>query len=161
VRRGSSKARGRGLDDAGFTVLELGIVVVVGSLLLGVGMHGITQYRERTALVRAGIALQDDVTLTRALAIRDRRNVSLVVDETQREYVVRAEDGTVLHERRLSSGNDMALSSLDLTTSGDSLTFDSRGLMVTTGTVQIDFARAPHARRLVLNAFGRGRVVVP
>jgi len=157
--RASSARRPR--PDAGFTVVELGIALVIGSVLLGVGMHGITQYRERTALNRAGIALRDDVALTRALAIRDRRNVSLVADESLRSYEVRDEDGTLLHARRLAAGSDIGLTSLDVQTAGDSLTFDSRGLLITTGTVQIDFARGPHDRRLVLNAFGRGRVVVP
>jgi prepilin-type N-terminal cleavage/methylation domain-containing protein len=148
-------------DQAGFTILEATVALVISGVLATVGMFGFQQYRERTALTRAGSVLQSDVALTRSLAIRDRQNVSLVADETLREYVVRDTSGTVLHERRLGNGTDLAISSLDVAASGDSLTFDSRGLLITAGTVQIDFTRGPHDRLLLLNAFGRGRVITP
>lgn len=158
---GSNEHATRRPDHSGFTVVEATIALVISAVLASVGMHGFQQYRERTGLNRAGIVLQNDVALTRSLAIRDRRNVSLVANETLRDYVVRDTSGTVLHERRLGSGTDLAISSLDVATTGDSLTFDSRGLLVTPGTVQIDFSRGPHDRQLLLNAFGRGRVIVP
>lgn len=61
--------------------------------------------------------------------MRGRQAVSVVFDEGNRSYVVRRITGDSIVLRGFSNGEDIVLSGIDLQMPGDSLVFDSRGIV--------------------------------
>lgn len=150
--------RERRNNQAGFTLVELLIVMSIVSLSMLIANSSYISFRESSALNRAARVVAADVALTRSYAIRNRIAVSLVADEANRSYVVRDEGGNVYLNRMFDATSDMALETLDLSPSGDSIAFNSRG-MLTLGTATIDVGRSGSSRRVTLNAIGRWRIV--
>lgn len=140
--------------DAGFTVTEMAMAVSITGILAVVGAGAFRQHAESTAARKAAVQLAADVGLTRSFAIQRRENVSMVVDETTLMYVVRDNAGTVLLRRAFGSGAEAPLSSLTVNTGGDSLTFNSRGLLVG-GSASIVVQRNTRARQVDVNVLGR------
>ena len=57
-----------------------------------------------------------------------------------------------------SETSDLALTSLDVATTGDSLTFNSRGILLTGGTPRVNVTRRSRTRSVVFNVLGRSRI---
>ena len=152
--RRDSRQHGRALDDRGFTIVEFGIAMSAFAIIAAVSLGAFRQYAEATAARKAAVQMAADVSLTRSFAIQRRENVSMVLDESNLTYVVRDTAGTVLMRRDFGTGMEMPLSGLRVSTTGDSLTFNSRGLL-TQGTAQINVARQTHIQQLTVNALGR------
>lgn len=148
-------------DTAGFTLIELLIVLTIAAVVLGVGTNSYREFTEAQIAAKAARQVAGDVTLTRSYAIRRRSNVSLVADEATRSYVIRDAAGQVLLGRSYAAGSDLPLTSLDVATSGDSLTFNSRGLLVGLAAAEIDLARYERSATVETNALGRNRIVRP
>jgi prepilin-type N-terminal cleavage/methylation domain-containing protein len=146
--------------QSGMTVVELLIVVVI---IATVGMIAHTSYRsfrERSTINRAARVVAADISLTRSLAIRNRASFSMVADESNRSYLIRNGAGTVFRRREFKDDTDLRLTSLDVMTTGDSVTFSSRGL-ATAAFVQVELQRRSETRRVQANVLGRSRVIVP
>jgi len=148
----------RSTGQAGFTLLELLIVIAMFGIVVAVGMRGFRQFNESTIVDQAARALGSDVTLARSLAIRRGGNVALVADEGARRYVIRDGAGNVLGAGSFGAGSDTPLTALDIKATGDSLTFNSRGMLTSGGTVQIDMARNGLTKQLDVSALGRTRI---
>ncbi len=158
IRRALAGRKERVPRDAGFSLPELLIGLAVMGFVMTVGASGLAQYREATSTTRAIRTIRADVMLARSLAIRSRSPVSLVARESLRTYVIRDALGTVFQQRVFDETSDLALTSLDVATAGDSLTFDARGILLTGGTPQVDVTRRGRARSVVFNALGRSRI---
>lgn len=142
------------------TLLELLIVIVIVGIT---GMMANTSYRsfrERSTINRAARVVAADIALTRSLAIRHRRNYSMVADEANRSYLIRDDGGTVFRRREFKDDTDLRLTALDIMTPGDSVTFTSRGL-ATVAFIQVDVQRRSQTRSVQANALGRSRVIIP
>ncbi|MFQ5890057.1 MAG: GspH/FimT family pseudopilin [Gemmatimonadota bacterium] len=144
---------------AGFTLIELLIVLTIGAVILGVGTTSYREFTEATTASKAARLVAGDATLTRSYAIRRRANVSLVADEATRSYVIREAGGAVLSSRSFDASSELPLTALDVDTAGDSLTFNSRGLLVGAAQVEIDVTRYDRAFRVQLNALGRHQIL--
>lgn len=153
---GEHMRKGR-ISQAGFTLVELLIVMSIVSLSLLIANSSYISFRESSALNRAARVVAADVALTRSYAIRNRTAVALVADEATRSYVVRDAAGKVYLNRMFDAASDMGLESLDVSLPGDSIAFNSRG-MLTLGTATIDVGRSGSSRRVTLNAIGRWRI---
>ena len=151
---------GHRTSESGFTIVEMLIVVTILSLVALVANTSYRSFRERAILNRAATVVASDMALTRSYAIRERQNVSLVADESNRMYVIRTAAGDTLAARILDSTTDLALDSLNVRASGDSITFNSRG-MLTTAFAQVDVGRASGDRRVQVNGVGRARIITP
>ena len=74
-----------------------------------------------------------------------------------RSYVIRDQAGTVLMRRDFGPGSDMPLSRMTVSTAGDSLTFNSRGLL-TNGRAEAILGRRGRTHFVEINALGRTTV---
>ncbi len=148
----------RAPGKTGFTLPELLIALTIITSVTAFGVQGMVQYREATSLARAIRTIRADAILARSLAIRSRSPVSLVARESLRTYVIRDTFGTVFQERVFDETSDLALTSLDVATTGDSLTFDARGILLTGGTPQVNVTRRGRTRSVVFNVLGRSRI---
>lgn len=143
---------------SGFTIVELLIAIIMATVLLSVVYGGYRQFNEAVVVKKATALMGADVALTRSYAIQNRSNVSLVADETSRNYAIRDTSGAVLGVRSFDDESDLPLDRFDVKADGDSLTFNARGLMAGGGGVEIDVARGDRVRTLSVNALGRYRV---
>lgn len=149
-------------DESGLTLVELLMAMVMLAILMGIGIQGLRAFSQSTVPDRAAAAIAGDITLTRSYAIQRGEDVSLVADEANRSYDIRTSGGDVLQRRSFSASTDLPLTMMDVMTSDDDLTFNSRG-MLTGGmsSVTIDIARFDSEKRIRVNALGRTRVSTP
>jgi prepilin-type N-terminal cleavage/methylation domain-containing protein len=147
-------------SERGFTIVEVLIVITILSLVSLLANTSFRNFRERAILNRAARVVATDMALTRSLAIRERQNVSLVADESGLTYAIRNANGDTLAVRSLDSGSDFAVDSLNVLAAGDSITFNSRGLLLT-AVARVDVGRASGDRQVQVNAVGRARIIKP
>lgn len=152
IRRNDTQRRWE--DERGFTVVELGIAISAFAVIAAVSLGTFRQFAEATSARKAAVQIAADVGLTRSFAIQRRADVSMVVDESNLTYVIRDGSGQVLMRRDFGTGSEISLSVLEISTTGDSLTFNSRGLL-SQGTVRFDVGRRDHTQQLDVNALGR------
>ena len=146
--------------QAGFTLVEMLIAITVISLILAIGSSGLREYRERTIVRQAAEVLAADIAVTRSAAIKLRQNVSLVLREDSLAYRIRSDSGTVLRPtRRFNTASELPLTKMDLKLTGDSLTFNARGVMISPGTREFDVARNERGARVQFNVLGRTRIL--
>lgn len=147
-------------SERGFTIVEMLIVVTILSLVSLLANTSFRNFRERATLNRAARVVATDMALTRSLAIRERQNVSLVADEAARTYAIRNLDGDTLAVRSLDSSTDLAIDSLNVLAAGDSITFNSRGMLLS-AFAQVDVGTTSGDRRVQVNGVGRARIIKP
>lgn len=144
--------------QGGFTLLELLITLTVFGTLALVSNTAFRDFRNRTTINRAARVVAADAALVRTYAIRNRGNVSLVADEGTQSYQIRDADGNVIRARQFDGDSDLRLSSLDVRLTGDSLTFNSRGMLVTAFAL-IDVGGTGGSRTVQVNGLGRYRII--
>ena len=145
-------------NQRGFTLVELLIGLTIMSVVGLIANTSFRTFRQRTILNRAAQVVAADAALTRTYAIRQRANISLVADESTQSYQIRDAAGTVLKTRWFDGDSDLRLNSLDITNTGDSLTFNARGMLVSAFAV-IDIGSNAGSKRVIVNGLGRYRVV--
>ena len=143
---------------AGFTLLELLITLTVFGTLALISNSAYREFRQKTAINRAARVVAADAAMVRTFAIRNRGNVSLVANEGARSYEIRDAAGTVLRTRQFDRQSEFPLSTLDVRLTGDSLTFNSRG-MLTTAFALIDVVSGGGSKTVQINGLGRSRIV--
>lgn len=142
----------------GFTMVELLIAMTLLGIVLGIGFTGMRGFNESTVVDRAATAIASDVTLTRSHAIQRRSTVTLAADEANRRYEIRdVATGDVLESRSFSADTDLPLTRLDVQTPGDALTFNARGLLVSSGSATILIERLDSGQEIEISALGRTR----
>lgn len=149
--------RERKQSQSGFTLVEMLIVLSIVSLSMLIANSSYIAFRESSTLNRAARVIAADVALARSYAIRNRTVVSLVADEASPSYVLRDASGTVYLNRLFDASSEMRLETLDVKLPGDSVVFNSRG-MLTLGSASVEVGRSGGSRQVDFNAIGRWRI---
>jgi prepilin-type N-terminal cleavage/methylation domain-containing protein len=151
-------------DSRGFTLIEILVVLVLMVILLAITALVFSGYQERTSARQAAILFGRDLTLARSAALRGRERVTIRFDEPSQEYQVLREAGDTLFARRYSDGSDIELSQINLNLPGDSLWFDSRGIVDLSGASgslgTAEFRAGGTAYTLSFNSMGASRVEI-
>jgi prepilin-type N-terminal cleavage/methylation domain-containing protein len=145
-------------QPSGFTLVEVLISLTIVSILVLMSNTAFRNFRQRTILNRAARVVAADAALTRTYAIRGRANVSMVADEANQRYEIRDGSGKVLKTRQFDGDSDLPLDSLNVRLTGDSLTFNARGMLVTAFAL-IDVGTISGSRTVQVNGLGRYRIV--
>ena len=124
---------GRHRSDAGFTVIELVVVLVLMGIVTALAQPAMGGYVNRNKTRRALDQVAGDVAMARMLAIRsgNRAVVEVTGGDSYRIWVEGSPADTV---RRVSLANDYAGIALQAPTANGRLVFNSRGLLLTPGT---------------------------
>ncbi len=96
--------------SAGFSMIELVIVLAVVGVLVSVAVFRSGSQLDRTKVQRAATMLVADLQYAQLQAVRLRTPVVLLVDGTTRGYLIRERDTPTVHrERQLGSATDFDL----------------------------------------------------
>ena len=114
----------------GFTLIELLIVITIAGVVITAGTLAFSGYFQRDSARRAAQVFAQDLTAARNYALRINGPVVIRFYEGSLWYeVVSPEDSTEIARRRFGANGDIELSGLTLDLSGDTLLFDSRGMV--------------------------------
>lgn len=134
------------------------MAIATATFMLAVSWGAYRHFNESVVVNKAARLIAADVALTRSYAIQRRTNVSLVANETARSYVIRDTTGAVLAQREFDFTSGMPLGYLDVPSDGDSLTFNSRGLLTSGAGTQLWLGKGGRTRYVYVNALGRYKV---
>lgn len=149
-------------SESGLTLVELLMAIVLLAILVGLGFQGLLAFSRSAVPDRAASAIASDVALTRNYAIQRGQDVALVADEANRSYEIRIVGGDVLLNRSYSASTDLPLTVLDVSTAGDRVTFNPRGMLDGgVSSVTIDVGRFGTQRRIRVTALGRTTITTP
>lgn len=126
--------------------------------MLSLSYSAYRQFNEALVVKKAATVLASDLALTRSYAIQRRSNIAFVATEADLAYVIRDTSGTVLGRRSFDAESGLPLDYLDVKTDGDTVTFNSRGLLISGGTAEVEVGRAARRRSVHVNALGRYRI---
>jgi len=117
-------------NNAGFTLIELMIVIAIFAILSAIAVPNMIGWRERAKLSGAAENLRGDLQWAKIRAIRDH-NVFAVVFDTDR-YLVKDADGLTVRSRQLPAGVAFNLGASTVEADPDNINhlkvlFESRG----------------------------------
>lgn len=137
----------------GFTLAEMLIVLVIIGIALAMAIPRMQGVMHEASLQGALNQVASDLTLTRLRAVRGDARASLAINAAGTGYVVIVDPtGTPDTLKKVSFANDAK--GLTFSPTGTSVTFDSRGLLVT-GTATIKATRQGRIDSLMVTGVGR------
>ena len=142
--------------SAGFTIVELAIAMSTAAILLALSYSAYRDYNESVVARAAANQVAADIAMARSHAIKQRGNVSIVVNESARSYVIRDDAGNVFKTRYFDTDSDLPVRFIEIP-SPDSITFNSRGF-IAGNLIPIDLGRRNLSYRVTMNAVGRSQV---
>lgn len=82
------------VSRAGFTLIEMIMVIVVVSITLGIGVTGLARAQDRIRVDRAASVISDDIQSAFALVGRDRKPIRVVWDASNMRFMLMDRSGT-------------------------------------------------------------------
>lgn len=117
----------------GFTLVEMVVVLVIASFVLGMSAIALREYGARTSARRAADMFARDLVIARTTALRERAVVSIVFDEFGLAYKIHSSAGRVVATRGFGPGTEVPLGTIDLELTEDSVPFNARGISTLAG----------------------------
>ncbi len=163
AKAGSKGATGviPGRGARGFTLIELVVVLVLAGVTIAVANGGLTGYTQRIAAHHAAQLFVRDLSLARAHAVRGREPVVIRFSESSRWYSISTmTTGRELIRRRFNVNADIRLAAIDLEIPGDTLFFNSRGVLSDVGGQlgTATFSMGAETYAVSFNALGASKV---
>lgn len=159
---GATVRASSGYGRFGFTLIELTVVLVIGSLALAFAANGFARYLATSSARRAAQMFQRDLLLARNAARTREEAVVIRFYEGSRSYRVETGSGRELVRRSFGSGDEIGLSGIDLAIAGDTLRFDrwGRGDLPPSGDGLggATFTAGPAVFEVRFNALGASRI---
>ncbi len=149
-----------GQGTKGFSLVELAVVLVLAGVTLGMTIGGLSGYRHSVAAHHAAQLFVRDLSLARAQAVRGRESVVIRFSESSRWYSVSTTTGTELIRRRFGVNADIDLAAIDLEITGDTMFFNSRGVLSPLGAQlgTATFSSTTETYAVLVNTLGSSRV---
>jgi len=147
---------------AGFTLIEVMVVLVI----IGLGLTAVSltfnNYLDRSSAKRAAEVFGQDLTVARNTASRSRQSVVLDFNEGSLSYLIRVEAGDTIARRFFGPDSDFNLSSLNLLMTGDTVAFNGRGVADLSGAAgtlgSAEFTAGNTTYAVSFNSMGSSRV---
>jgi prepilin-type N-terminal cleavage/methylation domain-containing protein len=141
----------------GYTMIEMATTLVVAGIVTTVGIVTLAPAVEHGKVRSAVNVVAGDLQYAQALAVRERRPISVVVDSTQLRLVIRDRDApsTVHRTRNLGSASDFALDRISAT--GSSVELFPNG--VAGSSITLTLGLRGYERRVRLTRAGQIRII--
>jgi len=121
-------------QQGGFTLIEITVVLTISAVLLTLGGLTFSGYFQRNSARRAAQVFALDLTAARSFAVRSQEAVVIRFFEGGLWYQVEGQSSvTEIARRRFGVNGDINLSAVTLEMAGDSLVFNSRGMVDMSG----------------------------
>jgi Tfp pilus assembly protein FimT len=123
------------IGKRGFMLIELTVVVTIGAIVVTLGGLAFSGYFQRNSARRAAQVFAQDLVSARSFAVRSQEPVVIRFYESSLWYEVESQTTTTEIARRRFTGTnaDIALSAVTLDMTGDSLVFNTRGIVDMSG----------------------------
>ena len=147
--------------EKGFTLIELTVVLILAGVTVGLSIGGLSEYSQRIGAHSAAQLFARDLSLARAQAVRGRESVVIRFSESSRWYSVSTmATGRELIRRRFDVNADIDLAAIDLEITGDTMFFNSRGVLSTLGAQlgTATFSTTTETYAVLFNTLGSSRV---
>ena len=148
--------RVRPAHRAGFTLVEVVMVLMLIGIIVGTAAPRYGEYRNRIVPQQAASVMGNFVSLARSYAVQSRSNTVLRIDPVNRRAAITI-DGDTLRILNLGPGGDFELDTLDMDMPGDSIIFSARGICSPcgmSGTGDIVVAARGTSYLITFNAVG-------
>lgn len=151
-----------GPSRAGFTLIEMAIVVVIGGILIAMAVLVFSGANTRMWARKAAQVFSRDLALARSMAVRGRERVTIRFNEGALWYSVTTASGRTVATRRFGPTGDVHLSAVTINQPGDSLVFSSRGVGTLSGALgTATFSAGTMTYQVSFNAIGASQVGEP
>ena len=147
----------RSLPKQGFTMMEMAITLVVAGIITTVGIVAVAPAVEHAKVRSAANVVAGDLQYAQALAVRERRPISVLVDSASMQLVIRDRDlvTKVYRTRVLGPGTDFSLDQVSMT--GGSVELFPNG--VAGSTITVTLGLNGFQRRVRLTRAGQIRII--
>lgn len=147
----------RSLPNQGYTMIELAATLVVAGILTTMGIVAVAPAVEHAKVRSAANVVAGDLHYAQALAVRERRPISVVVDSAGMQLVIRDRDlvTKVYRTRMLGPGTDFSLDQVSMT--GGSVQLFPNG--VAGSTITVTLGLNGFRRRVRLTRAGQIRIL--
>ena len=151
---------------AGFTVIELLIVLTLSAIMMSFAGIALGSYFGRSSARRAAQIFSQDLSQARMFAVRAREPVVVRFFEGGLRYeIVTRDTGTEVVSRRFSNSDGVDLTAIALDLAGDSVVFNRRGfadLSGAAGTLGVaSFTSGTASYAVSFNGLGASRIDAP
>lgn len=148
------QTHGRHRNDAGFTAIELIVVLMLIAIITSLAVPAMGSYTNRHKTQRALDRLTGDIAMARMLAVRSGSRAVVHVNGPS-SYRIWVEGTPADTVRRVSLANDYPGVALAAPTADGRLVFNSRGLLLTPGTGVLTARLGTATDTLRITAAGR------
>ncbi len=147
----------RSLPKQGFTMMEMATTLVVAGIITTVGIVAVAPAVEHAKVRSAANVVAGDLQYAQALAVRERRPISVVVDSAAMQLLIRDRDlvTKVYRTRVLGPGTDFSLDQVSMT--GGSVELFPNG--VAGSTITVTLGLNGFQRRVKLTRAGQIRII--
>lgn len=122
------------MKRAGFTMIELTVVVTVAAIVMSLGVLSFAGFFQRNAARHAARLFAQDLLAARSFAVGAQEPVVIRFYEATLWYEVESRStATEIARRRFGAAGEIDLSAVSMDLAGDSLVFDARGMADMTG----------------------------
>lgn len=143
---------------AGYTIIEMAIVIVVASVLMTMVVWRTGPALERARARQAVAAVSGDIQYAQMLAARQREPVVLIVNPSLKLILIRSRGGTIFRQRFVGPSTEYGIDTLTVTPTNTVELFPN-GIATSNMTVQA--ATQGYRREVRLSRAGQIRVVTP
>ena len=145
----------RGRRDAGYTFIELMLVLTVLGILVALAAPRLEGFTRSSRLRAAIDRISTDLTMARLTAVREGRPVTLEVQTATTYRIVVDATTTVPAQTVKRVDLSTEFNGVALYPSTGQVRFDSRGLVVDGGLTEVRARRGGYAARVEISGVGR------
>lgn len=153
--------------QAGLTLIELMVAVLIVSLLMAIGANSYSRWTQNQQVRVAAESILNGMQLARGEAVKRNGNVRFVLGAQSSWVIVEAAGGTTLQARAAAEGSNNATVAV-LPGGATTLTFSSLGRVTTNADgsaaltqIDVDNARGDRPLRITISAGGNARMCDP
>jgi prepilin-type N-terminal cleavage/methylation domain-containing protein len=146
------------MGRAGFTIVEMAIVIVLASVLMSLVVWRTGLALERARARQAVAAITGDIQYAQMLAARQREPVVIIVNPSLKLILIRSRGGTIFRQRFVGPSTEYGLDTL---TASPTTTVEVFPNGVATSNMNVRAATTGYSREVRLSRAGQIRVVTP
>jgi len=144
---------------AGFSLVEMAMVIAVSGILLTLAVWRFGPALEQAKVRHAAAAVSADLQYAQMIAARDRQPIVVILNSSLRLLMIRNRSGSTIYRQRfMGVDTEFGLSAL---TSSPSNTVQIFPNGVAAQTITYSTTRGTHTRQIRLSRAGQVRVLYP